>query len=274
MTYSQWLLLATRRLQPHEEARLLARRLLDDAAGHSHAHLLAPDEELSPEVAAQLEEQLTRLEAGEPLPYVLGHAPFWGREWRVEAGVLIPRPETELLVAAALEHLPMEARVAELGTGSGIVAGTLALERPRWQVWASELSPVAGRVARANWEELGARVELLVGAADDWLGPIRQFAPLDCIVSNPPYIPSGEIDGLQTSVREFEPRMALDGGPDGLTPYHQIAAERELLAAGGFVALEAGHDQRAALEEMFADWARQEWKFDLQGVARTLLAWK
>ncbi len=276
MTHQQWLNHALQRLRETEDARLFARRLLDDATSIRFAHLMAPDAQLNPEIEAQLGTRLTRIEGGEPLPYVLGSAPFFGRDWHVEAGVLIPRPETELLVEAVLKHLPQpEARVAELGTGSGIVAGTLALERPNWTVFATELSPEARAVAQGNWKEFHARVELIEGRDGDWLGPIEHLAPLDCIASNPPYLSSCELESLQTSVRDFEPRLALDGGEDGLNPYRQIASGgRELLGEGGFVALEVGWDQKDAIENLFANWRGFSWKFDLQNIARTAVVWK
>ncbi|RYX86204.1 peptide chain release factor N(5)-glutamine methyltransferase [bacterium] len=280
MTHLEWFQFATHRLQTtlpdSGEARLLARRLLDDATKQNHAHLLSPDSLLSENDEANLGTSLTRLEAGEPLPYVLGFAPFWNRDWQVAQGVLIPRPETELLVEGVLDNLKAKhARVAELGTGSGIIAGTLALERPEWEVLATDVSPEARIVAADNFHNFKARVQLIEGAFDDWLGPIEPFAHFDCIASNPPYIPSAEIERLQTSVREFEPRLALDGGEDGLNPYRQIAARgRELLNEGGFVALEVGWDQRPAIEELFRDWRRLEWKFDFQNIARTCLVWK
>lgn len=275
MINSHWLSQATRALNPHPEARTLARLLLDGATGIRFAHLIAPDDELWPATQEKLDGWLSRVRGGEPLPYVLGRAPFYGRDWAVEAGVLIARPETELLVEAVLERAPDAAKIAELGTGSGIIAGTWSLERPDWNVLASELSPVAYAVAARNFESLGARVQLLKGRENDWLGPIHDFAPLDCIASNPPYIPSNEIDALQASVRDFEPRLALDGGADGLNPYRQIAlGARELLGEKGFVALEVGWDQKAAIEELFGSWKRLEWKFDLAGFARTTLVWK
>ena len=276
MTNSQWLAHAIHRLRAHEDARLLAQRLLDDATRIQFAHLMAPDEPLSAEIEAQLNARLTRIEAGEPLPYVLESAPFFGRDWNVASGVLIPRPETELLVEAVLEHLSEpKARVAELGTGSGIIAGTLALERPDWSVFATELSSQARAIASSNWNTLNAKVQLIEGRAGEWLGPISSIAPLDCIASNPPYIPSRDMDALQASVRDFEPRLALDGGEDGLNPYRQIAANgRELLGEGGFVALEVGWDQRHAIERLFSEWSRLKWKFDLQNIARTAVVWK
>lgn len=275
MTNSHWLTQATRALNPHPEARTLARLLLDGATGIHFAHLLAPDDELLPALENKLNGWLQRVRGGEPLPYVLGTAPFYRRDWAVEAGVLIPRPETELLVEAVLEHAPKAARIAELGTGSGIVAGTLSLERPDWNVLASELSPVARAVAARNFESLGARVQLLEGRDSDWLGPLHDFAPLDCIASNPPYIPSSEIEGLQASVCDFEPRLALDGGRDGLNPYRQIAeGGREVLGDGGFVALEVGWDQKAGIEALFSGWRLLGWRFDLAGFARTALVWK
>lgn len=275
MTNQHWHQSATHELRDHLEARTLARLMLDAATSKRFAHLVAPEDELSSANLQLLNGWLERAKAGEPLPYILGQAPFFGRDWHVAAGVLIPRPETEHLVEGVLENAPDGALIAELGTGSGIIAGTIALERPQFSLWATELSPVARAVARRNWEELGARVHLLEGALDDWLGPLRPLPAFDCIASNPPYIPSEEIENLQTSVRDFEPRLALDGGADGLNPYRQIVAGgRAYLRKGGFVALEVGHDQRGAIEDIFRDWARVQWKFDVQNIARVALVWK
>jgi len=275
MTNQHWHQNAAHELRDHLEARTLARLLLDAATGKRFAHLIAPDDVLSSANLELLNVWLERAKSGEPLPYILGRAPFFGRNWGVEAGVLIPRPETEHLVEGVLEFAPRGARIAELGTGSGIIAGTLALERPRSSVWATEVSLSARRIASENWERLGARVHLLGGAPDDWLGPLAGLPPFHCIASNPPYIASGEIENLQTSVRDFEPRLALDGGQDGLNPYRQIAAGgRAHLREGGFLALEVGHDQRASIEDIFRNWARISWKFDVQGIARVALVWK
>ena len=280
MTNLEWFQFATHHLQTalpdSGEARLLARRLLDHATALNHAHLLNPDAPLPATTETDLNANLNRIANSEPLPYVLGTAPFYNRDWRVRPGVLIPRPETELLVEAVLENLPATpARVAELGTGSGIIAGTLALERPNWQLFATDLSSEARAIARENFVHLGASVHLLEGDGGDWLAPIASLAPFDCIASNPPYIPSREIERLQISVRDFEPRLALDGGEDGLTPYRQIAAHaRDLLTSQGFVALEVGHDQRQAIESLFQHWPRLEWKYDFQQIARTCLVWK
>ncbi len=270
-----WLSHAIFQLEPHPEARTFARLLLDAATGTRFAHLLAPDDELLPATQQKLSDWLQRAKEGEPLPYILGNAPFFGRDWQVEAGVLIPREETELLVEAVLQHAPEAAKIAEMGTGSGIIAGTLSLERPDWNIFATELSPLARSVASRNFESLGARVHLIEARDNDWLGPIETFAPFDCIASNPPYIASGEIEKLQHSVRDFEPHLALDGGEDGLNPYRQIAARgRDSLRQGGFVALEVGWDQKVAIELLFENWTRLEWKFDWAGIARTALLWK
>jgi len=275
MTNQHWHQSAIGELREHLEARTLARLLLDAATGKRFAHLVAPDDELPNPNLELLNGWLERARRGEPLPYIVGRAPFFGRDWGIEAGVLIPRSETEHLVEGVLESAPEGALIAELGTGSGIVAGTIALERPQSSLWATEISPVARRVARRNFEELGARVEILEGEYHDWLAPLCNLPLLDVVASNPPYIPSEEIESLQLSVRDFEPRLALDGGKDGLAPYRQIAAGgRAHLREGGFVALEVGHDQRGAIEDIFSDWARIVWKFDVQGIARIALVWK
>jgi release factor glutamine methyltransferase len=150
-----------------------------------------------------------RRAAGEPLQYIRGRCDFYGREFLVDDRVLIPRPETELLVEQAVARAPRGARVVDIGTGSGCIAVTLALERPDLRVLAVDISVAALAVARRNRDRLGARVAF---AASDLLDALRD---IDLIVSNPPYIPAADIAMLQTEVKDHEPRAALTPGPRG-----------------------------------------------------------
>lgn len=282
MTHENWIQHATDSLslRPLErrEARSHARLLLDAVSGIRFAHLLRAEIELSDETREKLEKSLARLQKGEPLPYILGKAPFFGRDWRVGSGVLIPRPETELLIEAILARFDQNPRrVADLGTGSGIIAGTLAIERPQWKLWASEVSPTAREIARHNFQNyaLERRIEWLEGQKDDWLAPLEPFPPLDLLVSNPPYIARAEIENLQIEVRDFEPRLALDGGEDGLHPYRQIAARgRQFLVPNGLCALEIGADQGQSVPALFeaAFWSVESVLKDGAGLDRVVLA--
>lgn len=203
---------------------------------------------LEKEELAAFRALIQRRTAFEPTQYLVGAKVFYNRRFAVDARVLIPRPETELLVDAALQHLPKDtpSRVLELCTGSGCIAITLAAERPLSSVWAVELSPEALTVARANAEALGVggRVTVLQG---DLFAPVPPQARFDLVVANPPYIATGELATLQAEVRA-EPTLALDGGADGLTLLRRIIeGAKGHLRAGGLLALELGDTQGAAV---------------------------
>ena len=207
--------------------------LVADLCGRSVAFIHAHGEwEVD---GARLDALLRRRIAGEPLQYIRGRADFYGREFLVDDRVLIPRPETELLVEEAIRRLPRGARVLDVGTGSGCVSVTLALERPDLRMFAVDLSPAALAVARRNRERLGARVGL---AASDVLDSLR--GRFDAIVSNPPYIAAGELPSLQIEVRDHEPRMALTPGSLGTEVI-------ERLFSAPLVLMEIGFGQEAAV---------------------------
>jgi len=173
----------------------------------------------APELSA-FRELVRRRAAGEPTAWLTGRRAFMGHAFRVGPQVLVPRPETELLVEAAIARLPPGGALLDLCTGSGCIAISVALARPDARVVATEISPEALAVARENAEALGARVELLEGDLD---APVAAGERFDVIVSNPPYVPSGEIPGLAREVRR-EPRLALDGGVDGLDVLRRIVS--------------------------------------------------
>lgn len=175
-------------------------------------------DEARAEDAAKCEEHIRRLCAGEPLAYVLGHAPFLGRSFLCDRRALIPRPETEELVERVLDDRELWGRggpvfAADIGTGTGCIAITLALERPVAHVIGVDISPDALALARENAGRLGAGVEWRLG---DALAVIADHS-LDLVVSNPPYISTAECSTLEKHVREYEPHLALDGGEDGLS---------------------------------------------------------
>lgn len=188
---------------------------------------------------------------GEPTQYLVGHKQFYNRRFAVDPRVLIPRSETELLVEAALRALDQgaAAQVLDLCTGSGCVAITLACERPALAVTAVDLSPGACAVARANAFALGcaARVTVLEG---DLFAPLEPGARYAAITANAPYIASGELSTLQREVKQ-EPRLALDGGPDGLDLIRRVAeGGRERLEVGGLLALEIGDAQGPMVKDI------------------------
>ncbi|HQU78670.1 MAG TPA: peptide chain release factor N(5)-glutamine methyltransferase [Azonexus sp.] len=228
--------------------RLDARLLLQYATGCTHTDLLARPE--TPVIAPAYEQFLAWVErraAGEPLAYLVGEAEFRGRVFQVSPAVLIPRPETEVLIDLALEKLHGLAapKVLDLGTGSGIVAISLALECPTATVVAVDLAKEAISVARNNAGRLGARVDL---RHSDWFASLAGER-FDLIVSNPPYVVEGD-PHLALNGLPFEPRMALtDGaaGGDGLACIRHIVAEAAAhLRPGGWLLFEHGYDQGAA----------------------------
>jgi release factor glutamine methyltransferase len=177
----------------------------------------------------------------EPAAYITGERGFWSLDLKVDGRVLIPRPETEQLVERALAFLKgkPQARVVDVGTGSGCIALAIASERPDARITAVDASPDALDVALANRDALKLEVEL---KQSNLLSAVE--GPLDLVVSNPPYVASAVVDQLMPDVRDFEPRVALDGGPDGLVLIRQLidqAASR--LVAGGMLMFEIGYDQ-------------------------------
>lgn len=194
----------------------------------------------APELAA-VRALVQRRGRHEPAAYITGERGFWSLDLKVDGRVLIPRPETEQLVEKALAFLKErpQAKVVDVGTGSGCIALALASERPDLQILAVDASPDALDVALANRDALKLTIEL---RQSDLLSAVD--GPVDLIVSNPPYVSSADVDQLMPDVREFEPRMALDGGPDGLVLIRQLidqAASR--LESGGGLMFEIGYDQ-------------------------------
>ncbi|HEX8465171.1 MAG TPA: peptide chain release factor N(5)-glutamine methyltransferase [Abditibacterium sp.] len=281
MTNEDFIRIATQELQQHgsldrAEAHGRARLLLDAITGTRFSHLMAPDKQLEPWQVQRSRQWLADALRGRPIPYILNRAAFYGLDFMVDERVLIPRPETELLVETALDGLQncREPRVADLGTGSGIIAVSLAKSRPDAQVLALDLSPGALEIARQNAELHGVSIQWLQGDGP-WLAPLEDFARFDAIISNPPYIPAREIETLDIGVRDFEPRLALDGGADGLSPYRELAVgSAELLRESGFVALELGAGQFSDVRALFEarGWQVEAARRDLAGIERVLVA--
>jgi release factor glutamine methyltransferase len=223
-----------------------ARVLLSGLTGCGHAYLAAhPEAQLAPADATRYVQVVDRRAAGEPVAYLTGRREFYGRTFRVTPAVLIPRPETELLVELALERLPAEAgaRVLDLGTGSGCIAVTIASERSRCDVIAVDRSLGALCIARRNAFDHGA--SNVFCRHGDWFTALADGELFDMIVSNPPYVPSADAHLRQGDLR-FEPRAALEGGCDGFAAIRTIVAKaRRYLKPGGWLLFEHGCSQAA-----------------------------
>lgn len=274
---------ATARLQRAglETAEHDARRIVEEASGFEGAQLMLSLGELVTERAmSRFDSMLARREAGEPLQYVLGRWGFRTLDLAVDRRVLIPRPETEMLVEVALVHLDRLAAerstvtVADLGTGSGAIALSVAAERTNTTVWACDASADAVAAARANLAGIGqaaVRVGIVEG---DWFQAFDHSlrGTFDLVISNPPYVPS--VDELPASVIEWEPSSALFAGDDGLDDLRTIiAAAPDWLSDGGVLALEldprqAGEAQRLLLEAGFSS---TEVHLDLVGRERIVV---
>ena len=201
--------------------------------------LAHPEEEIAEEEAEAFASAVERIREGHPLQYATGNVRFWDMVFDVGPNVLIPRPETELLVQEILRlPLPMMARVLDVGTGSGAIAAALKKERPLWCVEAMDVSLEALKVAQGNFARLGLCIPVYVGRGLDGLR-----CCWNAVVSNPPYIATSDLEHLPPPVRK-EPRMALDGGKDGLEMiYTLLRRVPDVLARDGFLGLEIGYGQ-------------------------------
>ena len=230
-----------------------ARLLLEAAAGATRADILAePQRPLSDEEAGRLDEMVERRARREPISHILGRKGFWSIMLQVTPDVLTPRPETEMVVDEALRGFGERDRFSmlDLGVGSGAILLAILAERPAARGLGVDVSEEALAVARENAANLGlgGRAALLRG---DWTSGLDGDA-FDLVVSNPPYIRSGEIATLEPEVRDHEPRLALDGGADGLDAYRQLAPEiLRVLKPGGRFVVEIGHDQAEAVQSLF-----------------------
>lgn len=257
-----------------ETAALDARLLFQAASGLRHEDIVAePDSGVPPDVAARFSVFIQRRSRFEPVSRILGTREFYGRSFRVTPEVLDPRADTETLIEAALGLAKGRGplRFLDLGTGSGAIAVTLLAELPEATAVATDLSAAALAVAKANAEALGVAGRASFVQANWFEGIDGRF---DLIVSNPPYIPLGDIAGLAPDVREFDPLRALVGGPDGLEAYRRIAGGAgSHLGPKSHVVLEIGSGQENAVNELFMGqgFARESRQFDLAGHARCLV---
>jgi release factor glutamine methyltransferase len=276
-------------LEPQRNAQLLLEHVLELTGT---AYYMALPEPFPAAKAAAWMDAVTRKASGEPAQYIIGEQEFYGLLFNVTSAVLIPRPETELLVEAIQQQAAriwpgstavlgpsaqlsavaeQQLVAADIGTGSGVIAVTLAVQSPRWRIHASDISPAALRVAERNAARHAAAVAFHEG---DLLAPFAGMA-LDIVVSNPPYIPASDIAGLQREVRDFEPRMALDGGADGLLPYRIMMEQLTMLAAPPrLIGFELGMGQAGDVAQLLSEaghWNEIVVVPDLAGIERHVL---
>jgi release factor glutamine methyltransferase len=238
-----------------ESPRLDAEVLLAKALGTTRIQLIVDGKRpLSPDELGRMREMVRRRRAREPVAYILGEREFYGRTFRVDHRVLVPRPDTETLVDVALTRTrarSMFLRVLDLCTGSGCVAITLGRERPTSSVFAGDVSPDALAVARDNALRLGAYN--VAWRQGDLYAAVSEPERFDLVTANPPYIAVGDFPALMADVRDHEPRLALDGGDDGLSLLRRVVdgAPARLVSPGGVLAVEVGAGQAAAVVELF-----------------------
>ncbi len=265
---AHWLRWGTARLAtagvPHPSVD--AEMLLAAVLGLDRTGLYLRQDPLEPKDQASFRKYIARRRRREPLQYILGEAPFYGRLFRVNGDVLIPRPETELLVEEVLKRHPGAGRIVDVGTGGGCIAVTLASECPGAQVVAVDRSQRALQTAHANGSRHGV-AERIHWVCADLLAALRDGYRADLIVANLPYVASGELPALQPEVGAYEPWEALDGGSDGLSLIAALcAAAPRMLVRGGLLALEIGDQQASAVRAM----ARRSGLYDSVDVIRDL----
>jgi release factor glutamine methyltransferase len=271
-----------------------AELLLMFTLGRERAFLYGhPEHELTAEEQARYDDALTKRSRGIPAQYITGHQEFWGTDLIVSPAVLIPRPETEHVIEAVLACVKQAfqlaepgqtsssrnatgvppVRIVDVGTGSGCIALALAKELPEAEIHATDISPAALEIARANAvrHQLGSRIEfhesdLLAGFSKD---------TFDFVVSNPPYVGDSEEDTVQLEVRKFEPRGAVFAGPTGLEVIERLIPEaRDILKPGGWLVMEISGTIALGVREMLAGWNDLQITKDLQGVERIAAAQK
>ena len=258
-------------------ARLDAETLIMHVLGRDRAYVYAhPELELICGELNRYNDALERRAGGEPLQYITGHQEFWGLDLLVTPAVLIPRPETEHAVEAALELLRgMESpRLVDVGTGSGCIALALASELSRARVEAVDISDEALQVARQNASRLNLESRISFSRSDLLEKYLNSAATFDMVVSNPPYVGDSETDKLQVEVREHEPYQALfGGGKEGLDIYRRLIPQASrVLKPDGWLVMEIGYTQEQAIRDLLQHWNQVRSVPDLQGIPRVMIA--
>ena len=257
------------------ESRREAGSLLSFVLGKDRTFLISrAEEQVDEEALAKFRESVERRANGEPLQYIVGFQDFFGRQFRVTPDVLIPRPETELLVEAAIELAGSVSFICDVGTGSGCIAITMSCEVEGTRAVAVDISPAALEVAKLNANTLSVKDRIRFQLSDCFDSLSVGEYQFDLIVSNPPYVAGETMAGLQREVRDHEPLMALSPGPDGLTVVRRLLVEAPpFLKAGGHMLIEIGFDQGEAVRRLVDEsvWDLLAIRPDLQGIPRIVI---
>jgi release factor glutamine methyltransferase len=260
---------------PRLNSELLMMFVLDCDRAYLYAH---PERELKPEEQSQYDEVIRERARGCPTQYITGHQEFWGLDLIVSPAVLIPRPETEHIIETVLELVkdrePGERlRIVDVGTGSGCIALALATELPQAEIHACDISEEALEIARINAARLRLGHRVLFRRSD--LLSIYPGEQFDFVVCNPPYVGESEADKVQKQVREFEPKMAVFCGHEGLEVYKRLIPEANaVLNPGGWLVMEIGFSTEEKVKALLQDWQDVQTTPDLQGIPRVIAARK
>ncbi len=263
---------------PQLEVRLLLSKIMDKDKSYIYAF---GDKEVSDDIGEEYLKLIEKRAKGYPIQYILGHTEFMGLDFHLEEGVLVPRPDTEILVQYVLDQIESKyqetkVKVLDLGIGSGAISLSIANYAPNSFVYGVDIGDIPIKVANINKERFGLNnVEFIKGDLFQPLDPSLKKS-FHIIASNPPYIPKDVILGLQTEVRDYEPRLALDGGEDGLDFYRMITSRaKEFLVDNGLLIYEIGYDQGLDVKNIMLDYGFKEIVVlkDLQGLDRVVLGY-
>ena len=264
---------------PRLNAELLALFVLGRERAYLYAH---PEHELTSDEQAQYEEVVAQRARGCPTQYITGHQEFWGLDLLVSPAVLVPRPETEHVVETVLElvheyyrehRVSGRLRIVDVGTGSGCIALALSSELPKAEIHGCDISDEALEIARINAARLALGQGVLFRKSD--LLAIYAGEKFDFVISNPPYVGENEADKVQKQVKEFEPKIAVFSGKEGMDIYRRLIPQaHEALHPGGWFVTEIGFSTEAQVKELLAGWAEVRTTADLQGIPRVVAARK
>ncbi|MBI2679069.1 MAG: peptide chain release factor N(5)-glutamine methyltransferase [Candidatus Koribacter versatilis] len=257
-------------------ARMNAETLLMFVLGCDRAYLYAhPERKLTGDEENRYNATITERATGKPAQYITGHQEFWGLDFIVSPAVLIPRPETEHVIETVLELARAQsfARIADVGTGSGCIAVALAKEFPVANISAVDISPAALEIARANAARHQVEKQIAFGESDLLAALPKEL--FDLVVSNPPYVGESEADKVQKQVREFEPKVAVFSGIEGMDIYRRLIPQaRAALTPGGWLVMEMGYSVEQSVRGLLAGWENIRVTYDLQGIPRVIAARK